>query len=161
MKRNLSVRSRLNRQMESISTEKLRSRLNTKQSWYAIVPFSCEQLICPFQRLERRSNGTIAFACELGLIVHIFYNDKVEYKDNENKTLAKHSRLFTVQRSTCILNEMSRAKTYFLQKVMGKQVNMNLKIAFQEQSWCLLNVSIKETLKSGSSTYSNDTSVEC
>ena len=52
-------------------------------------------------------------------------------------------------------------KTYFLQKLIGKQVNINLKIAFQEQSWCLLNVSIKETLKSGSSTYSNNTSMEC
>ena len=36
---------------------------------------------------------------------------------------------------------------YYLQKLMGKQVNINLKIAFQEQSWCLLNVSIKETWK--------------
>ena len=52
-------------------------------------------------------------------------------------------------------------KTYYLQKLMGKQVNINLKIAFQEQSWCLLNVSIKETLESGSSTYSNNTSMEC
>ena len=33
-----------------------------------------------------------------------------------------------------------------MQKLMGKQVNINLKIAFQEQSWCLLNVSIKENI---------------
>ena len=52
-------------------------------------------------------------------------------------------------------------KTYYLQILMGKQVDINLKIAFQEQSWCLLNVSIKETLKSGSSTYSNNTSMDC
>ena len=47
-------------------TERLRSRLNTKQNWYAIVPFPCEQPTCPFQKMERRWNGTIAFPCKLG-----------------------------------------------------------------------------------------------
>ena len=58
-------RSNLKRQMESMSPERLRSRLKTKQNWYAIVPFPCEQPICPFQKLERRWNGRIAFPCEL------------------------------------------------------------------------------------------------
>ena len=60
-------RSRLHRQIENISTERLRSRLNTEQNWYAIVSFPHEQPICHFQKLGRRWNGTIAFPCELGL----------------------------------------------------------------------------------------------
>ena len=63
-------RVRLKRQMENMSTERLRSRLNTKQNWYAIVPFPCEQPICPLQKLERRWDGTTAFPCELDLIVN-------------------------------------------------------------------------------------------
>ena len=51
----------------NVSTERLRSQLNKKQNWYAIVPFSYEQFKCPFQKLERRWNVTIAFLCELGL----------------------------------------------------------------------------------------------
>ena len=58
-------RSRLNRQMVNMSTERLRSRLNTKQNWYTIVPFPFEQPICSFQKLERRWNGTIAFPFKL------------------------------------------------------------------------------------------------
>ena len=60
-------RSRLNRQTENMSTERLRLCLNTKENWYAIVPFPCEHPICPFQKLERRRNGTIVFSRELGL----------------------------------------------------------------------------------------------
>ena len=41
-----------------------------KTNWYAIVPFPCEQPICPFQKLERRWNGTIVFPCELSLNVN-------------------------------------------------------------------------------------------
>ena len=59
-------RSRLNRQMANKSTERLCSHLNTKQNWYAILPFPSEQPICPFQKLERRRNGTITLPCELG-----------------------------------------------------------------------------------------------
>ena len=62
----IPFRSRLHRQMENMSTERLRSRLNAKQNWYAIFPFLCEQPICPFQKLERRWDRTIAFPCELG-----------------------------------------------------------------------------------------------
>ena len=74
-----------------------------------------------------------------------------------------HLELETAEKSAVLgFNRLLREiKTYYLQKLMGKQVNINLKIAFQEQSWCLLNVSIKETLQSGSSTYSNNTSMEC
>ena len=60
-------RYRLNRQMEIMSAERLRSRLHTKQNWYAIVRFQSEQHICPFQTLEGKWNGTNAFPCELGL----------------------------------------------------------------------------------------------
>ena len=45
-------------------TERLRSRLNTKQNWYTIVPFPYEQPICLFQKLERRWDGKIAFPSE-------------------------------------------------------------------------------------------------
>ena len=38
-----SFRSSLNRQMENMPKERLRSRLYTKQNWYAIVSFLCEQ----------------------------------------------------------------------------------------------------------------------
>ena len=62
-----SFRSRLNRPMESMSTERLRSRLTTKQNWNAIVLFPCEQPICLFQKFERRRDGTIAFPCKIGL----------------------------------------------------------------------------------------------
>ena len=57
----IPFRSRLNRQIENMSMERLRSRLNTKQNWYSIVLFLCEQSICPFQKLERRWIGTITF----------------------------------------------------------------------------------------------------
>ena len=53
--------------MEKMSTERLRSRLNTRQNWYAIVPFPCEQSSYPLEEVERRWDGTIAFPCELGL----------------------------------------------------------------------------------------------
>ena len=58
-------RYRLNRRMEKMSTERLPSLLITKRNWYTIVPFLCEQPICPCQKLERRWNGMIAFPCEL------------------------------------------------------------------------------------------------
>ena len=41
--------------MENMSTERLHSRLNTKQNWSAIVPFTCEQPICPFQKAGLQS----------------------------------------------------------------------------------------------------------
>ena len=55
---------RLNRQIETCQR---RDCLNTKQNWYAIVPLPSEQPICPFQKLERRWNGTIELPCKLGL----------------------------------------------------------------------------------------------
>ena len=63
--------------------------------------------------------------------------------------------------SNAVQSPLGEMKPYYLQKLMGKQVNINLKIAFQEQSWCMLNFSIKETSKSGSSIYSKNTSIEC
>ena len=60
----IPFRSRLNRQIENMSMERLCSLLNIKQKWYAIVPFPCEQPTCPSQKLERRWKRTIAFPCE-------------------------------------------------------------------------------------------------
>jgi len=51
--------------------KKTHSRLSTNKNWYAIGPFSCEWSTCPFQKLEHRRSGTIAFQCELGLSTFI------------------------------------------------------------------------------------------
>ena len=67
----LPFRSRLNGQMENMSTEGLRSRPNTKQNCKAILPFPCEQPICSLQKLERRWIGTIAFVCEHKLVISL------------------------------------------------------------------------------------------
>ena len=48
----VSLCSRLNRQIENMSTERLHFRLNTKQNWYAVILFPCEQPICPLQELD-------------------------------------------------------------------------------------------------------------
>ena len=60
-------RSRLNRQMVNMSTKRLHSRLNTKQNWYAFVPFPCKQSNFLYQNLEQRWNRTISTPCEPGL----------------------------------------------------------------------------------------------
>ena len=63
----VSFRSRLNRQMENMAMERLRSLLSAKQIDTQSFRSPCEQPICPFQKLERRWNGTTAFSYELGL----------------------------------------------------------------------------------------------
>ena len=60
-------RYRLSRQMVNMSTERLVSRLNTKQNWYTIVPFPGKQSNFPFRNLEQRWNRTISIPCEPGL----------------------------------------------------------------------------------------------
>ena len=40
----VSFHSRLNTEIENMSTERLRSRVNKKQKWYAIVPFRVNSL---------------------------------------------------------------------------------------------------------------------
>ena len=52
-------RSRLNRQIENGSTERLCSRLNRKQNWCAIVSFPSEQPICPFQNWSKDGISTV------------------------------------------------------------------------------------------------------
>ena len=77
--------------MENMSTERLHSRLNTKQNSYAILPFPCGQPICPFQKLELIWNGTIAFPCELGEFRLVHPHSRV----------LRHSTAYTVAIYSC------------------------------------------------------------
>ena len=109
-----------------------------------------------------------AYACTVEVLFphnsFIIWEWKLYTKDYSLISSSRHRlELDTAEKSAVVeFNGLLREiKTYYLQKLTGKQVNINLKIAYQEQSWCLLNVAIKKTLESGSSTYSNNTSMEC
>ena len=47
----------MKRQIANISTERLRSRLNTKQYWYGIVPFPSEQPIVDNANIDSQDLG--------------------------------------------------------------------------------------------------------